>query len=486
MSEQIKQAFYHALAARGAYTDLTKDKNDIDLQVMLQEGILSQMSEEMAKYFTSHFKVVDSVVTGSLTGYNGLILQEKDAQGVLTNHYILANRGTEIPEFSSVLTPEGQKDLLTDLMLSLVGFGQANPQVFTMKTLIDKLPTGDVNITTAGHSLGGFLSTMAVQLFAIQQGYTYNSAGSYSIAGLTGSISNILGTALGIEILNNVLNTLGLPQLGIDGNIKNYLTAEGLSLVPSIGVLVGPQIKVNTDAYVENDLTQTAANHYIFPISDALLVAHVLGQLDNNLTLNQINEFVESMDKGDTRDRNKSIRYLSNIFRPQEPMPDNNSDITLHKFAFALLKLFEPDQGNSADYEAKIISLSNKTASELAALAQADGANGALTRHALLNGSSFAVNDPSQGAETALNSLINSSTLQADYFKSDWTENSASNEHNFWVQFGKYQQILMDYNLNPLTTLTLNAFTNTSFIEARRDKSHLNCEINERPCSFTI
>ena len=100
MSESIKQAFYHALAARGAYANLTTSMDEIQLRNALQTTALSGMSLELANYFISHFKVTDSVVTGSLTGYNGLVLQEKNAQGNLINHYILANRGTEIPELS--------------------------------------------------------------------------------------------------------------------------------------------------------------------------------------------------------------------------------------------------------------------------------------------------------------------------------------------------------------------------------------------------
>lgn len=185
MSELIKQAFYHALAARGAYANLVVGETQSIHKAVLMSADLSQMSEEMADYFLSHFKVTDSVITGSLTGYQGIVLQEKDAQVNLTNNYILANRGTEIPEVSDITNPEALKDILQDILLTLVGFGQTNPQVYTMKNLIDNLPAG-ANVTTAGHSLGGFLSTMAVQVYNISKGYTYNSAGSYSVAGLTG------------------------------------------------------------------------------------------------------------------------------------------------------------------------------------------------------------------------------------------------------------------------------------------------------------
>lgn len=120
MSEQIKQAFYHALAARGAYADLTTDGDNLNL---LQTASLSLMSVQMAKYFIAHFNVAYSNVSTNIltTGYQGLLLQEKDAQGNLTDHYILANRGTEVPEFPDAFTLTGFKDLIADLMLSVVG-----------------------------------------------------------------------------------------------------------------------------------------------------------------------------------------------------------------------------------------------------------------------------------------------------------------------------------------------------------------------------
>ena len=185
MNATMKEIFYHALLARAAYADM--EKKDTVKEMEREWAELnnpqgqSKMTAEMAQFIESRFEFIDSSLSNDITvdpeidpingtiepntelnGYDGLIFKEKG-----TDHYILANRGTEAQIQSLEKLLSTAADLASDFTLGMEG---NNSQTDKMEEFLakfrednaDKL-TENATFTTTGHSLGSFLSSMAIK-----------------------------------------------------------------------------------------------------------------------------------------------------------------------------------------------------------------------------------------------------------------------------------------------------------------------------------
>lgn len=76
MSTEIRNAFLYSLVARAAYADLYAGIGEHDYKFQLRSADWqSQMTDEMAKYFVSHYQVYEtSLESGS--GYDGIVFYE--------------------------------------------------------------------------------------------------------------------------------------------------------------------------------------------------------------------------------------------------------------------------------------------------------------------------------------------------------------------------------------------------------------------------
>lgn len=202
MNASMKDVFYHALLARAGYMLAENRKEDFKLNEVskyLQEDPQSAMTQAMADYLVSKFDFVavsddndigielekpdipiyplTPTIEPKVNGYNGLIFKSKtDA-----NHYVLVNRGTEadLKGFERFISTFA--DLWSDGNLAMEG---DNDQSEAMTEFLEQIKKDGIipksaTITTTGHSLGGFLSSMAIKDddLGISHAYGYNGAG---------------------------------------------------------------------------------------------------------------------------------------------------------------------------------------------------------------------------------------------------------------------------------------------------------------------
>ena len=251
MTNTLKAAFEHAALAQAAYLNLD---NTATNQQELKEALIADgdgLTEFMADYISRRYTVKDSAINSNLLGYQGIIFQE-----IGTQNYVLANRGTESPA-------DGIVDLLG---IFLTG---TNPQTLQMESLYNDIPTTATRITTTGHSLGGYLSKMALVKWKtappnstkkIDFAYTYNGAGINNYLGVP-SIGQALRAFVGLDPL-----TITNPRA------VNYITTENPEFVELAGVHPGEIRMVNTDL---NQPLGSTIGHGIANLVNALLVDYV-------------------------------------------------------------------------------------------------------------------------------------------------------------------------------------------------------------------
>ncbi|MDO8417268.1 MAG: calcium-binding protein [Agitococcus sp.] len=278
MNQEIKTAFEYALLARAAYANLNKDSNIVNVLTDADPSLNSKNGwpPALAIYFDRRYKVLDSELNGE-NDYQGIIFQEKDAQGNLTQNYILANRGTETGSLNSLWN-----DLLvTDLgQLALLGIAD---QVRAMHEFVRRIVTEHqiTALNATGHSLGGYLSSMAMiegdNKALFKELYTYNGAGVESVFYINNFI-NLYNQLAGHPL------TMALPTL----NANNYITSEGLEIISGTGDRIGKEpVYINVDNI-------SVLGHGLAPIADTLTVYYLLGMVDNDISINDLNAIKEA------------------------------------------------------------------------------------------------------------------------------------------------------------------------------------------------
>lgn len=428
MNMEIRSAFYHAMAARAAYAVLTKDiQYDDFVKALSDDKRQSAMTVSMAEYFARRFTVADAMTSDdSEAGYQGVIFNESG-----TNHYIFAQRGTET---SAVVGADGA----ADRDLATLGI---NYQMLVMKRFFEEFKADHagegMEITGTGHSLGGFLATMAQLFFANDISYsnTFNGAGIFNIGG-------------SISVINLFRQAAGATPLSVQAPMTNYFTDENPELVAATGIYGGRFQPVNTDF---NGPFGDVLGHGMAPLCDALLVAHLLGSLDANLSLETANNVLEAMDADETRDRDGAVAYLIKLLGAAAGVGafESGNEASLQEAIFSLLTKTETDASGGEGYEARIVNLADLSPLAVTSLAAMQSADGQLIRHALLSGSAFALASPSGGAEAALADIVADPSLAVEQFRLDapaWFL-EAHGQDGFWESFARMHVALMEENV---------------------------------------
>ncbi|MDI1302711.1 MAG: VCBS domain-containing protein [bacterium] len=464
MSAEIEAAFLNSMVARASYADI--ESAEQMLSRLVSPAWQSSMTPSMAQYFFSHYAFYASSLDAG-SGYDGIVFQVLDG-GELTNSYVLGNRGTQ---FSVNYLLEAVKDIAQDVLLAATG---TNDQIDKIKSLINSIPIG-ATITTAGHSLGGFLSLWTLLLFndRVNAAYTYNGAGivnGYDV----------------LNIINEVRVEAGLNPID-DVNSIGYYTPEFLELTATLGDHFSLLRPVNVDSRLSIEgLAETTLGHGIISLSNALLVAHVLGSVDESLSLEQANKIAESMGAQDLLDRNRTIAYLGELFYGASEVASfrntNANEAQLQTMAFRLLSEVETVLGSIDDFNATIKTISNETSASLSSIARQEDTNGALMRHALLNLSSFALQSPSS-TPPEMTTLLGSDDYKIDAYKDqvDASYASAHPETDLWENLAQMARWNALHNADAAVSPTLTTYVS----DWNKDRDHEQVRVGDNVSAAT-
>lgn len=420
MSASIRDAFEHAMMAVAAYGKL---EAGMSLTKYVDELKSAGMTDIMATKFAERYAVIASDVNTNVMdfGYQGVIFQDNQDPG----HYVLANRGTaSIPDVVPV-----------DLALFALG---VNPQTNPMYRLLEQVKQyNPTSFTVTGHSLGGYLTTMASRTYPdlVDYAYTYNGAG----------VDNYFALP---QIINKIIGAVGGHAITYTDDITNYITDENPDIVTSVGFRGGEIQRVSTDM---NAPFGGGLGHSSVNLANALLVTYLVGSLDQSLTISEINALVEAAHQDETLDGNGVVAYIARLLGRDDPLIIAGNESALQQVFFGLIPLLDPSRSDKG-FEGNVISLHDKSPSDLFDLATRQDADGALIRHALLSGSSFALSqpvDPSGTLWPALQTVINDPRLKLDHFDADIPVElrGAHQIDSFWSMYGKFYQVLMKENV---------------------------------------
>ena len=507
----MKEIFYHALLARAAYADM--EKKDTVKEMEREWAELnnpqgqSKMTAEMAQFIESRFEFIDSSLSNDITvdpeidpingtiepntelnGYDGLIFKEKG-----TDHYILANRGTEAQIQSLEKLLSTAADLASDFTLGMEG---NNSQTDKMEEFLakfrednaDKL-TENATFTTTGHSLGSFLSSMAIKNDELNIAYAYgfNGAGYRPDADLlekaTGFLEDIevvkeayekIKDQIGVEdkdferifseanlgkvakalsrlkiivsagfvVGNTIAEALGFDPFSFEGNMTNVLTAEGMDIVSGSGVRVGETTEIMTDLPLGSGFVD---QHAIIPLTDSLVYAYLLSTIDNNVNINTFNGIVKAMENIPGERLDALSGYLHKLLVENKTDFSKEADAKQQQELFEKINQFE-DKTNSEALDAKIYTLFNTDTDILINNASADTVDGQLMRHALLNRSSFTLAQTTTTNLTILKPVLENQNYDLKEF-TDGYEQSMGKEYEFFYSLAQMSKLMYDNNL---------------------------------------
>ncbi len=481
MKATMKDVFYHALLARAGYALVENDKDaEIDggfVTNKLIESVQSKMTEAMADYLMSkfnfviasqdkdflvdvslnHFSTTPVTIEPKLDGYNGLIFQSKADN----THYVLVNRGTEFDADDLERLRSTIADVTSDAYLAMDGY---NDQVDTMKDFLDYakkegLIGTNATITTTGHSLGGFLSSVAIkdEKMGVNYAYGYNGAGYRPDANLVQKLDTILKEIEGMNDLykmmqknagakdfsleslfddaklgkaakalsrakillsglylgaNTLNDALGGDPLSVSGKMTNILTDEGMDLVAGTGVKVGETHKMTADLGKDDGLM---AQHAIIPLTDAFVYAYLLNTIDEDMSVSSYNHIVNAMATMPGERLEAMFDYLAKAFIDGK-VNGQAKEAIKQDHLFNLINQFETKTDGSDPFSAKIYTLFNSDSAILVDNASANSDNGALMRHALLNRSAFTLYAKPSTDKKYLNKILGNSDYALNHF----------------------------------------------------------------------
>ncbi|MDO8417606.1 MAG: VCBS domain-containing protein, partial [Agitococcus sp.] len=297
MNTAIQAAFDHALLTNAAFSKL---EEGVDLKAALQNRTLSPYgtwSESLATYLASRYTVSKISPIGDYSGYNGVLF--KGIASDNSEHYVLINAGSlPLTDQYARENEAGQltADWIQDLSITLRGWSYQDNE---MQDFFNEClsMTGTNPLTVAGFSLGGYLSLLGQNNnnSLIDKTYTFNGLGLHNL--------------LPLSILNQLFIALGYEPLTIASNapVENYYTAEGASFAAATGMYLGQRLAVNTDD------EGGAANHGIDAIIDVLAAFNLLGMVDSNITLKELNAIHEAMSKNSLIENDALVKAFGTL-----------------------------------------------------------------------------------------------------------------------------------------------------------------------------
>lgn len=345
-----------AQAAYGTFSGKTIAINE------LTDTASVDMSASQAAAFVEKWQVITQSPY-SITGFSATVFEE-----ISSGKKYLAIRGTEL----------SGNDLTADGLLASAMPPTLNPQFIALRMQLDTwLNDPNVlqgqNFTVTGHSLGGYLAAAVKQSYAqVTDAYLYNAPG---VNGLLGNLMDALSSALGLSSAST-------------DNIWNIRGSEGFPVIAGLGYQLGTAVSVQTEA--------SGNNHSISVLTDALAIQALYSQLAPNLNQDQLNKLIDAF--GSTKDvvgasNSKTLESALDALRIilQNPgsgkiVLDGGKETAVgdRDALYANLKNLQGANLTSLANTVQLTLLTDKSASDIVAMAANDGAQGLATRFALV------------------------------------------------------------------------------------------------------
>lgn len=325
------------------------------------------------------FEVIPNGYTDDLNGFSATAFRER-----ATGNVTVAFRGTNIFSVADWLTNinviyGGRFDLDTDLLAFL---GQQDDSISVLLQQAELLANGALssNVNFTGHSLGGFLSTMAAYKYSdtMGQATTFNG----------------LGASLSDFISNDIINGISLT-----GKLNNYYA-------DFVGANVGFHPGVNTELFIEN--ANILEDHYMVHLVESLSVYRVLALLDPILDstsgLSDIKKILEFVSNNASQSLETMMDKLGDLLGGNFALQSNKDDAELF---YQEAQTYLSDLGGS---------LAIFNTSDLAYHAKNNTEGGLAYRYALVNLNPFAITgDVDLYAQHNINGELNTENFSDQY-----------------------------------------------------------------------
>ncbi|MBQ0713511.1 MAG: hypothetical protein KBT53_11170 [Porticoccus sp.] len=356
----IEDIYTEALLAAAAYADWSAASSEAEKKAELinNRGFTEEQYKTFFDPLDGLYKVYGDPSTGYIelaNGFSATIFEER-ATGDLT----VAFRGTD--DVADWLTTN------LDVLLGGTTIEYFTRQDDSISVFLEQagLLTGGVlaaGVNFSGHSLGGFLTTMASYKYhtTMGEGYTFNGLG----VNFTDYLTN--------EIINGI---------SLDGKINNYYA-------DFVGSVVGYHPGPKTEIFIENE--STLDDHSISKLVESLSVYRVLALLDPNLDtesgFNAIYKILDAATNVADQSLETIINQLGDLLGGNLAIQANKDDIELFY-----------QEVVAADNNYNIEAVAGKHIADLAAL---DNEAGNGYRYALVNLLPFAITSNLAGTAVA-------------------------------------------------------------------------------------
>jgi hypothetical protein len=252
----------------------------------------------------------------------------------------------------------------------------------------------NATLYAAGHSLGGHLTTYLADAHGllIDHAFTYNGAGidklpdsPYELVNFMQELVDLGSGVVGevYDTLRNILTQTLYSNIGQD-NVSNFITTEGLEMIPSTNSQLGEIYQVGTEE----------GGHSSVNLAHSLFVHHMISELDPSLAIDEISQLLNQSSSTEAIEHDALINGLAEIFgkgavgEPSESVSnDPSSKGDLSDYHNQLMQIVT-DVGESGFL---LTPLSGLGASDLLELLASDSTEGAVSRYSVLNNLSFVV-----------------------------------------------------------------------------------------------
>jgi Ca2+-binding RTX toxin-like protein len=292
----MQDALTNALLADAAYVGgLAKEETGANLSADLSPRMTPTLAAQIAKNFT----VVSQFGSG-VSSFDVTVWQTNNMDGTRNPNgkiYISMRGSQQLVDFlvdADLAVSGNARFQITEMVNWWLRISTPTdkraPQVASKGSSYVGAPTvaGDGVVLSAnlaggvevnGHSLGGYLATAFTRLFGQQANVvhtsTFNSAGfAAGSEAVFIQLGELLGPALGLSRYPN-----GAEQ-------TNYFARNGLNFTTNSFYFNQQGRRV--EIFNESDITQLG-NHYMYKLTDALVLGNALSQLDPNLTSQNLN-----------------------------------------------------------------------------------------------------------------------------------------------------------------------------------------------------
>lgn len=251
----IKEMYDNAILAAAAYAKWDAPINEVKAKLIGELGVTSLQYDTLFDPIDGLYEVYNGPASGFIelpNGFSATVFKNRDTQEIT-----VAFRGTDQLTVDTLTTT-------LDVVLQGAGFandinlflGQQNViSDFLVDAGVDVNGSLAGSVSFTGHSLGGFLATIAAYKYhaSVDQAYTFNGLGVG------------LDDYLGYEILGGI---------SLEGKVQNYYA-------DLVGSVVGYHPGSKTRLFVEEE--GLVADHFISKLVESLSVYRVLAQLDPQL-----------------------------------------------------------------------------------------------------------------------------------------------------------------------------------------------------------